>query len=634
MMSSISVAARFGFRFTTSAGSLMPGECNHKGGHVGEVMLAEDPFYNGRYLRNFLHTRVMLDLRKPLAYGFWLPKPDGRKTWIAIKYEKLQTFCYKCGKIGHDNRVCHSEKLMSCFKPEEPRYGAWLSTTVCRSWDETLVALNMDEVEVQFVRRKKEEAERRKKKEEGMKSNTEAFATDDDLFCIRINNPVLVAQKRGMDEVRRVKERITKVSSEGEINMMATNSGRHVTQGSSGGACSASAGMDELGVGGKLEGVNPEVVKSNLVAGANTIAKIDVETSLALVVYDGCAMKEVLNGMNSLGLKREAVEDWESSESKRRKSEEKKSNPLADISNYANNLRKVMAKIRRSNRKKGTVMQKIIQRRGSYRIGRWRNLTNPVGSDHHILVIDCCFLEVKAPSSFRFEANWIKHEDFLEVVRIGWNEVEADAENRLTDLVGRLEACKKKLVTWSKRAFPNFKRLIEQLKRKLDRYNIGILTEQIVREAEEVTRELEEAWAHEEVYWWQRSRISWLKCGDKNTKFFHNNVIQRRQRNKVLRLKDEGGAWLEDKGEINEAFNVFYQKLFSSVGSRQTEQAVSYVDLVVTEAENTSLMRPVTNQEIEESVFLIGANKAPGPDGYSDVFYQAAWKEIGNECRG
>ncbi|KAI9116910.1 hypothetical protein K1719_011909 [Acacia pycnantha] len=112
------------------------------------------------------------------------------------------------------------------------------------------------------------------------------------------------------------------------------------------------------------------------------------------------------------------------------------------------------------------------------------------------------------------------------------------------------------------------------------------------------------------------------------------NVIQRRQRNKVLRLKEGGGSWLEDRGEINEAFNAFYQKLFSSVGARQIEQAVSYVDLVVTEAENISLMRPVTNQEIEESVFLIGANKAPGPDGYSAVFYQAAWKEIGNEVCG
>ncbi|KAI9119956.1 hypothetical protein K1719_008925 [Acacia pycnantha] len=414
------------------------------GGHVGEVILAEDPFYNGRYLRNFLRTRVMLDLRKPLAYGFWLPKPDGRKTWISIKYEKLQTFCYKCGKIGHDNRVCHSEKMMSCFKPEEPRYGAWLSTTVCRSWDETLVALNMDEVEAQFVRRKREEAEKRKEELEKMKANTETATTDDDLFCIRINDPVSVAQKRGIEEVRRGKERITEVFPEDVINKRAIYSRRQDVQGSRGGASNTSASTEELRVEGKPEEIISDMAKSNLLVGDNTMAKADTESSLALVIYDGCAMKEVLNGINSLGLKREAAEDWDSSESKWRRCEEKRSNPLTDISNYASNLRKAKAKV--------------------------------------------------------------------------------------------------------------------------------------VREAEEVTRELEEAWAHEEVYWWQRSRISWLKCGDKNTKFFHNNVIQRRQRNKVLRLKEGGGSWLEDRGEINEAFNAFYQKLFSSVGARQIEQAVSYVD--------------------------------------------------------
>lgn len=40
------------------------------GEHVGEVMLVEDPFYRGWYLRNFLRARVILDLRNPLAYGF------------------------------------------------------------------------------------------------------------------------------------------------------------------------------------------------------------------------------------------------------------------------------------------------------------------------------------------------------------------------------------------------------------------------------------------------------------------------------------------------------------------------------------------------------------------------------------
>ncbi|KAK4256496.1 hypothetical protein QN277_009348 [Acacia crassicarpa] len=109
------------------------------GGYVGEVMLVKDPRYNEWYLRNFLRARVILDLRKPLAYGFWLPKPDGRKVWIPVKYEKLQNFCYSCGKVRHDNRVCNSERKMSIYKSTEPQYGAWLTTNAARSWDETLV---------------------------------------------------------------------------------------------------------------------------------------------------------------------------------------------------------------------------------------------------------------------------------------------------------------------------------------------------------------------------------------------------------------------------------------------------------------------------------------------------------------
>lgn len=60
-------------------------------------------------------------------------------------------------------------------------------------------------------------------------------------------------------------------------------------------------------------------------------------------------------------------------------------------------------------------------------------------------------------------------------------------------------------------------------------------------------------------------------------------------------------------------------------------QALSYITKVVTKEDNKRLMTQVTHQEIEAIVFQLGANKAPGPDGFSALFYQAAWKEVNKE---
>ena len=72
-----------------------------------------------------------------------------------------------------------------------------------------------------------------------------------------------------------------------------------------------------------------------------------------------------------------------------------------------------------------------------------------------------------------------------------------------------------------------------------------------------------DTWNQEEKYWWQRSRVKWLEVGDRNMRFFHSSTVQRRARNKEVRLKGEGGIWLEREEEINAAFSDFYNKLFA-----------------------------------------------------------------------
>ncbi|KAI9118817.1 hypothetical protein K1719_010262 [Acacia pycnantha] len=177
-----------------------------------------------------------------------------------------------------------------------------------------------------------------------------------------------------------------------------------------------------------------------------------------MVLFCGDEVKEIISGINQLGLKRNAKEDWDSVQLKRRKLSVVETNSNLDISISANNLKMIKARARRYSRKKG-----------------------------------------------RMEKENIPSEDFLHIVEEGWNDIEGAVEDSMLDLVRRLEACKRRLVSWSRAAFPNFRKTIDQLRQKLSSYCVGVLTEEKLREVEELTRQIEDAWVKEETYWWQRS---------------------------------------------------------------------------------------------------------------------------------
>ncbi|XP_070672121.1 uncharacterized protein [Malus domestica] len=61
----------------------------------------------------------------------------------------------------------------------------------------------------------------------------------------------------------------------------------------------------------------------------------------------------------------------------------------------------------------------------------------------------------------------------------------------------------------------------------------------------EKTRIVDDLWAQEESYWLRRFRVAWLREGDENTKFFHQSTLHRRRRNKVLKIQDVDGIWVE-----------------------------------------------------------------------------------------
>ena len=54
----------------------------------------------------FMRIRVDLPIDKPLRRGGNVVSKDGEKFWIHFKYERLPTFCFLCGMLGHDDKHC------------------------------------------------------------------------------------------------------------------------------------------------------------------------------------------------------------------------------------------------------------------------------------------------------------------------------------------------------------------------------------------------------------------------------------------------------------------------------------------------------------------------------------------------
>ena len=77
----------------------------------------------------------------------------------------------------------------------------------------------------------------------------------------------------------------------------------------------------------------------------------------------------------------------------------------------------------------------------------------------------------------------------------------------------------------------------------------------------DIIAEIEDFQKRKEIHWQQRSRVKWLKAGDKNSKFFHSSTIHRRQVNIITRLNTNRG-WLTDDSAIISHINGFFEQIF------------------------------------------------------------------------
>ncbi|QHO04624.1 LINE-1 retrotransposable element ORF2 protein [Arachis hypogaea] len=107
----------------------------------------------------------------------------------------------------------------------------------------------------------------------------------------------------------------------------------------------------------------------------------------------------------------------------------------------------------------------------------------------------------------------------------------------------------------------------------------------------------------------------------------------RRRRNRVLALQNDDGIWVTKKNDLEQLAFSFFSNLYQDT-SDNPPYVLKNEFLTFNTTELNILGGEVMQQEIKDTLFVIGSLKALSRDGIQAIFYQQYWNKVGPDlCR-
>ncbi|KAG2308255.1 hypothetical protein Bca52824_028003 [Brassica carinata] len=174
----------------------------------------------------------------------------------------------------------------------------------------------------------------------------------------------------------------------------------------------------------------------------------------------------------------------------------------------------------------------------AFPMGRCRYLRFE-GSDHRPLL---SYFNADRPTKrglFRFNRSLTEQNEVTQLVSEAWN------SSPLATVIAKLNTCRRSIIKWAKEKQEQSNLTIKRNQEALEAALSSDTPDTTLIETLNIA--LLRAYIAEEQFWQQRSRIQWLKQGDRNTGFFHAATRTRRIINSIPVIEDpQGGAVYEE----------------------------------------------------------------------------------------
>jgi len=165
----------------------------------------------------------------------------------------------------------------------------------------------------------------------------------------------------------------------------------------------------------------------------------------------------------------------------------------------------------------------------------------------------------------------------------------------------RLKHIKNKLKEWNKKDFGNIFANKKSIKIKMQELNQAMIAEGFYKskneQAEKLNLDLKNLCNQEEIFWRQKSRIQWLREGERNTRFFQWSTIANRKHNRISSILNEDGELQTTHKDI-EAVMVQHFKGITNENNQDRDhyikEIIKNIPRMVSREDNFNLNKPVT----------------------------------------